>query len=96
MGLGVSQNITEAKRWYRLAASQGYVLAQSNLGFQIFAGRKNDSDVVEAYAWLSLAAQQNNEIAKAHLREVTGMMTRKQIDAGDKLAHDLWHDIDKQ
>ena len=31
-GQGVSQNYSEAARWYRLAADKGYALAQLNLG----------------------------------------------------------------
>jgi len=31
-GQGVKQDYTEAARWYRKAAEQGYALAQFNLG----------------------------------------------------------------
>ena len=93
MGQGVEQNITEAKKWYRLAALQGYVLAQSNLGFQLYAGKNNEGDMIEAFAWLSLAAKQNNAIAQAHLRELTGMMTRRQIEVGQRMAYTLNSDI---
>jgi TPR repeat protein len=96
MGQGVEQNIAEAKKWYRLAASQGYVLAQSNLGFQIYAGKNNEEDMIEAFAWLSLAAKQNNAIAQSHLRELTGMMTKRQIEAGQRMAYELNSDISNQ
>ena len=49
--------------------------------------------MIEAFAWLNLAAQQNNAIAQAHLRELTGMMTRRQIEAGQRMAHELSSDI---
>jgi len=52
--------------------------------------------MIEAFAWLSLAAKQNNAIAQSHLRELTGMMTRRQVEAGQRMAYELNSDISNQ
>jgi len=76
-----------------LAAEQGHVLAQSNLGFQIYAGRKTLQDLIEAYAWISLAARQANVIANSHLAALTELMTGEQIEEGRRRAAELLVEI---
>ena len=38
-GWGVAQDYKEAVKWYRLAAAQGYAMAQSNLGSKYAKGQ---------------------------------------------------------
>jgi TPR repeat protein len=83
---GQRQNIAEARRWYKAAAEQGYVLAQSNYGFQLYAGAKTAPERIEAYAWLSLAANAGNAIAIAHHSELSRQLTPAQITAGEARA----------
>ncbi|MEQ1610904.1 MAG: hypothetical protein ABL956_18355, partial [Hyphomonadaceae bacterium] len=59
-GQGLAKNDAEAVRWYRLAADQGYAMAQSNLGVMYANGRGVPENDVEAYKWWSLAAAQGN------------------------------------
>jgi TPR repeat protein len=39
MGQGILQNHAEAAMWYRWAAEQGNVFAQSKLGYYYYIGR---------------------------------------------------------
>ncbi len=80
-GRGVSQDYQEALRWYRLAAEQGYTLAQNNLGYMFFKGKGVPRDYVRAYMWASLAAAQGLEIMEKE-------MTPEQIAEAQRLARE--------
>ena len=58
IGKGVSQDDTEAVKWYRKAADQGYALGQSNLGYMYRAGKGVAHDYTEAVKWYRKAAEQ--------------------------------------
>jgi len=66
-GDGVMKNGTEALKWYRLAADQGYANAQNNLGAMYYAGDGVIQDFTEAAKWYRLAAEQGVEIAQLNL-----------------------------
>ena len=55
-GRGVPQDDAEAVRWYRLAADQGYAIAQLHLGASYAIGEGVRQDNIAAYMWFSLAA----------------------------------------
>ena len=60
-------------RWYRLAAEQGYALAQFNLGVKYANGEGVPEDDVTAYAWLNIAAAQGKSSAnegKEHVAKI--------------------------
>jgi hypothetical protein len=63
-GNGVSQDFSEAMRWYRKAADQGDADAQFHLGNLYSEGRGVPQDYAEAYFWLDLAASGKLEITK--------------------------------
>ena len=50
-GWGVSQNYTEAAKWYRKAAEQGFAGAQVNLGYMYNNGQGVAQDYSEAVKW---------------------------------------------
>jgi TPR repeat protein len=54
-GPGVPQDYAEAVKWYRLAAEQGYAIAQSNLGAMYSKGQGGPHNYVAAYKWFALA-----------------------------------------
>lgn len=58
VGSGVPKHGGEAQQWYRKAAEQGDMYAQYNLGRLL-----RSDDVIQAYAWLNLAAAQGYEDA---------------------------------
>ena len=58
LGYGVSQDDVAAEKWIKLAAEQGYLEAQSNLGdFYLYAEPLNSSEVLK---WYRLAAEQGD------------------------------------
>jgi len=60
----VRQDDAAAALWFRKAAEQGYVLAQSNLGTLYLYGRGVVQDDAEAVAWFRKAADQGDAIAE--------------------------------
>ena len=65
--LGITQNFAEGLKWLRLAANQGYVLAQYKLGGIYHRGEGVPQDYFEAMNWYRLAADQNNADAQYDL-----------------------------
>ena len=66
-GLGVPQDIAEAAEWYRKAADQGDVKAQTNLGVMYYEGHEVPQDYIEAAKWYRKAAEQGNAKAQFNL-----------------------------
>ena len=85
-GLGVPRDAMEAVRWYRLAAEQGLVDAQTNLGIMYFSANGVPEDNVLALMWMNLAAAQGNESAGPIREVIMGRMTREQIDEAQRLS----------
>ena len=66
------QDDTEAVKWYRLAAAQGYDSAQSNLGVMYAKGQGVPQDDAEAMKWYRLAADQGDGRAQVNLGVLYG------------------------
>jgi len=66
-GLGISQDYTEAIKWYRKAAEQGYASAQNNLGVIHQKGMGVLQDFEEAVKWYRKAADQGVAGAQSNL-----------------------------
>jgi TPR repeat protein len=68
-GKGVLQDYVEAVKWYKLAADQGFAMAQSNLGdmYTYDQGKGVPQDHMEAAKWYKLAANQGNAMAQTNL-----------------------------
>jgi TPR repeat protein len=64
---GVAQDYAEAVRLYRLAAVQGYAVAQTNLGFMFSNGHGVAQDYAEAVRLYRLAAVQGYAPAQSNL-----------------------------
>ena len=83
-GLGVpQQDSAEAARWYRLAAEQGDVFAQTKLGL-LYASDglyalDGAPDYAEATRWLRRAAEQGYGRAQKQLRRLEVIMTRPNV-----------------
>jgi hypothetical protein len=54
---GLATNYMEAAKWIRKAAEQNLAQAQFNLGACYANGQGVAQDVIDAYAWLSLASK---------------------------------------
>ena len=66
-GQGVLQNNTEAAKWFRKAAKQGFALAQYSLGFLYEDGQGVLQDYDEAAKWYRMAAEQGYGSAQINL-----------------------------
>ena len=84
-GTGVAQDDTEAAKWFRLAADQGYAKAQNNLGVLYTRGHGVPRDYVQAYMWFALSAVQGNPPAAKNRDAAAGLMTVAQIAEAQEL-----------
>ncbi len=80
-GDGVPQDYSEALRWYRLAAAQGYTDGQWHVGLMYKDGTGVPRDCAEAVKWHRMASDRGNAYAQFML----GVM----YDDGNCVAKDL-------
>lgn len=73
----------EAARWWRKAAEQGDVEAQSHLGMMYANGRGVPKDEVEAVRWFRKAAKQGDEDARKSLERLKDVV--KRVEAEEQL-----------
>jgi TPR repeat protein len=71
-------------------AKSGDVLSQSKLGVMYAYGQGVAKDLSQAYAWLTLASGQGNEIASTTLNYVNELITPEQKTAAQKLIK-IWN-----
>ncbi len=64
---GLPTNPAEQVKWYRLAAEQGHVFAQRNLGQVLMNGTGVPRDDAEAFRWMQRAAEQKDTDACYYL-----------------------------
>ena len=77
---GIPQSDTEAVRWYRLAAEQGYPPAMNNLGFMYASNFPSvQTDLVAAYMWIHLAAETGYDVAQKSIKLLEPSLTTQQI-----------------
>ena len=69
-GNGVSQDYTEAMKWYRKAADAGNAMAMRNIGWLYQHGQGVSQDYTEAMQWYRKAADAGNADAAQRLREL--------------------------
>ena len=69
-GRSVQEDVSEAVRWYRLAADRGVALAQLHLWSMYLDGIGVARDHVEATRWLRLAADQGVAVAQISLADM--------------------------
>lgn len=87
-GQGVTLNLNEATKWYRLAADQGHPTAQFNLGAMYDNGRGVPRDDVLAHMWFSLSVAQGNHEAAKNRDIVARRMMPAQLAQAQKLARE--------
>ena len=75
-------------KWYRLAAKQGEVVAQYNLGVMYDEGKGVKQDYVRAYMWFNLAASKGYKNGSKNREKVTKKMTPAQIADAQKMVRD--------
>ena len=85
-----TKDVVEATRWFRLAAQQGYVEAQTILGLLYGEGQGVPQDDAQAYAWLNIAAAQGDKDAKNNKKIIAQSITREELARAQKLAREYW------
>ena len=86
-GQGVQQDYSEAAKWTRKAAEQGYTPAQAHLGVLYWNGQGVQQDVLLAYMWLSLASA--NEPDAVRERDLAAsQMTPDEIAEAQRLSRE--------
>ena len=88
-GTGVPKDYATAVKLYRKAAEQ-HAIVQHFLGLFAYSGNGVvPKDLVQAHAWLNIAAAKGNESAKDFLALVQQEMTSEQYTKAMKLARDI-------
>ena len=87
-GEGVSQNYSEAVRWFSKAGEHGHVVAQATLGAYYWAGRGVPQDLTKAYFWSILAQAGGDEASKYRVAVLASRMPRAQVVAAQEQAND--------
>ena len=67
LGLGIERNLELAKKWYEVAASQGFADAQYNLGLMYMNGEFVEQDFLTASMWFYAASENGNNNAKKRI-----------------------------
>ena len=84
-GAGVALDYSEAARWARKSAEQGYAPAQVDFGYLYEQGKGVPLDYVRAYKWYKLAAAGGDDRGLARMKSLARLMTQKQIsEASDR------------
>jgi TPR repeat protein len=76
---GAVRDFSEAAKWVRRAADQGYARAQFDLGYLYEQGKGLPLDYVSAYMWYEAAAAGGEKRAGARLRSLSRLVTQQQI-----------------
>ena len=78
-GIEVTQDYTEAIKWFKKSAEQGYVGAQYHLASRYALGHGVVQDYNEAYKWAFRAATQGNEDAVKLQNDLKGKLNKQEI-----------------
>jgi TPR repeat protein len=85
-GAGVAVDDAAALSWFRKAADQNFPPAMARLGEIYDKGIGVAKDPIEAYKWLVLAAVQKDDDARQEIADLSGRMTKEQIDQAKQAA----------
>jgi len=84
-GIGVPLDYRAAAHWITLAAENGHAAAMHNLAFLYEQGKGLPLNYVCAYAWYSRAVAAGDASSVDRLKNLSQIMTRRQIDQADSL-----------
>ena len=82
----VPKNYNEDIKCFRHAAERGDSYAQNNLGYIFAAGEDVPQNLVEAYAWWTVAAMDGIETARGNADKIRKRMTSSQVEKAQFLA----------
>ena len=82
-GLGVTRDKSKAASFYKNPAEQGHAKAQADLGMLLGDAPKNP-DLVEAYKWLTLSANQGQATAEKALVELRMKISAPEVEEAER------------
>jgi TPR repeat protein len=85
-GLGVTQDLATAVKWYRLAAEQGNSNAQLNLGIIYEYGLGLPQNNLMAHAWYQMAANNGYKQAFEYMADRAAQMNTEDIIKAQSMA----------
>ena len=88
-GWGVPMDKAMAQQWFRKAALQGNLKAQSNLGRILGPLSESKETRIEALGWLLIASSQGEITATKELQESLPGLKSGDMDAASKMAEEL-------
>ncbi len=87
-GDGVTQDYSEAVRWFTRAAEQGHVVAQGTLGAYYWNALGVRQDLNQAYFWSILAQAGGDQASKYRASILASRLTRAEVIAAQQQAND--------
>ena len=88
-GWGGAHDTVLAEQWFRKAALQGHIKAQSNLGSTLGPLSEPKEKRIEAIAWLLMAADQAEVTAEKELKDAVAGLNDGEMDAARKMVSEL-------
>ncbi|OON92891.1 MAG: hypothetical protein ATN31_07685 [Candidatus Epulonipiscioides saccharophilum] len=85
-GYGITQNYSEALRWFRAAADQDYADAQVSLGQCYYYGHGVERDLSQAKYWIELAVNQNHAEAISFMKIIDRTLVLENGSADEQFA----------
>lgn len=96
-GRGVEQNFKTAFTWFEKAAKRGLAIAQYNVGIMWYTGNGvEQTDLIQAYAWLSLAAASGYVDAGPASKYIETLLDPSELKTAQKHATTLYNEIDEK
>lgn len=87
-GDGVTQDYSEAVRWFTSAAERGHVVAQGTLGAYYWNALGVHQDLNQAYFWSILAQAGGDQASKYRASILASRLTRGEVIAAQQQAND--------
>ncbi len=88
-GWGLPSDRNLGDQWFRKAALQGHIKAQSNLGSSLGPLSESKETRIEALAWLLMAADQAEVTAEKELKDSVPGLKDGEMDAARKMVTEL-------
>jgi TPR repeat protein len=89
LGLGMEKDATAAESWFRKAALDGHLKAQSNLGRLLDPLANDKATRIEALGWLVIAAARGEVTAAKSLEDVVPGLREGELDEAKQKAVEL-------
>jgi uncharacterized protein len=94
VGKGVEQDFKTSFEWFEKAARGGLPVAQYNVGIMYYTGNGvEQTDLLQAYTWLSLAAANGHNNASAASKYLETLLNASELKQAQQKATQLYNEI---